>query len=130
MEKKFDTYYVEEIVYKMSYSELVETLNGNIRNLNERNLLAYIRGCEGNFKFLSPINYDSKEKILHCQIDDPNYPKDIYNPLYEKDILYDGHWFHAYKIVITDLETKTKRESLYFSDMVSLFKSGIFEIVE
>lgn len=125
METRFDSYYEEQIPYKMTLEEL------NTNGINERNFLAYMRFRGESFKFLSPKNYGDLKKVLHCQIVVPGYPVDLFNPLYEK-AFFGGkdHWCHPYKIIITDVKTKNKLEQLYFSDFVSLFKKGIFEIVE
>jgi hypothetical protein len=130
METKFDTYYEKEMPYKMSLAELMEvSQSGEKIRYNEQNLLAYIRNCGESFTFLAPINHDSKEKIRHCQLIDPNSANDLYNPLNENNF-EEGHWYHPYKIIVTDSEHKQKREYLYFSDFVSLFNNGCFQIVE
>jgi hypothetical protein len=141
MEYKYDSYYKERIPYKETMKELHSSHDGYI---TERDLLAYIRNCNDgkDFRFIAEVDANKNpiitplgaisdgthmEKVL-CKlvlVDDSSY-----NPLVEKDILRENHWYHPYKIEFTPVEFQGFIEKRYFSDFCSAIDRGNITLIE
>lgn len=152
MELKWDSYYKREIPYRMTLDELhyeATKRDSEWPHYSEENVLAYIRhrGPE-NVRFYMSVTHPrdvmnlsnlfgipmilssrNREYKTTCKVVTEGVD-DIYNPMYEKDNLHEGHWYHAYKIVLTPTDYEGVLEKMYVSDFVSGINRGYIEIWE
>jgi len=148
MEMKYDAYYEEDRVYKMTYEEMLEnayTVRGTERHLRESDILAFMRYKGEDFRCtapsavrgtMSPLGLmvsDDDYKPVTCRLatekDDSHYSDSSYCPLVEHDSMHDGNWYHSYKLSLTPVEFDGIIESYYVSDFCSLVNKGIINIL-
>lgn len=145
METKYDAYYEKELPYKMDYKELIEATDKRGR-MSENHFLAYLRYKGENFRCIAPMTIRGIMSPLGMMVSESDYQpilsrlcmekdgerfKDSnYNPLIEKDGMWDNAWYHSYKISLTPAEFDGCRESYYVLDLVSLIKRGHIKIVD
>lgn len=138
MEKRYDSYYEKEILYKITLEELIE-----LEYKSEEAILAYFRqiGID-NVRVIIPATPTSsimlspfpgialcagKKVDTICKMINEDDP--LYNPLVERDCLRSEHWYHPYKIKFTPIEYEGVIESYYFSDFCSLLNAGYAKII-
>lgn len=149
-EVKWDAYYEEYLPYKMCLDVLYARgmqwgdENSERANYNEKDVLAYIR--ERGDKFLckapsavrgmwSPLGLmvsTNDEQMVLCKLhSDPERDRGgLFNPLVEKDDLWENHWCHPYKIMLTPAEFDGCIDKYYFTDFVSMLDTGHIELWE
>jgi len=138
MEKKYDSYFEEEI----PYTETLEELHNSNKDgyITERHLLAYIRSRGEKFTCIARVNVPKTiiQTPLGAVAMDDNYqsvPCKIvldrqYNPLKSYISIEEDHWYGPYKIQFTPSEFNGFVETMYFSDFCSHVNSGDIIITE
>lgn len=145
MEMKYDSYYEEERVYKMTYAELMSSWKEKDW-LQESHVLAYIRYCGENFRCIAPmavrgimsplgmmVSDDDYQPIMSricTEKDEDRFTDSSYNPLIEKDDFHEGNWYHSYKLGLTPVDFEGGIETYYVSDFVSLIRHGVITLQE
>ena len=137
MEYRYDSYYEENIPYKMSYIELIErSKNNNQSYMKERDILAYIRYCGESFRCMvssAILGSETKAKMVLCRImtekDDSSLSWNIYNPLIDQTFP-EGSWYIAHKLSLTPVEYKGCSNTCYVSDFCSLVNEGHITLID
>ena len=138
MEKRYDSYYEKEILYKITLEELItldykseEAILAYFRKIGIDNVRVIIPTTPSNSIMLSPfpgIALCAGEKVdTICKMINEDDP--AYNPLIERDCLRLDNWYHPYKIKFTPVEYKGVIESYYFSDFCGLLNNGYAKII-
>jgi len=149
VEMKWDAYYEAEKPYKMTMEDMHERSKARDGYITEEDFLAYLRYRRNDVRFYAPTEMPSditlfplggfaltsgKSGRALCRLmtreDGEPYTDSSYNPIEEKDALWENHWYRAYKLAITPVEFRGCVDKWYVSDFLGAIRDGRIEIWE